>query len=156
MNANLLNEILDNPEEMEWLIYNGIEAYKKMIIESKDFTARIDNKKVRELLNKHTDPLLYILPKLVKYSDNDISFEDPIVANELNQLIQYVAKSEGLAISINTKGKIEPKELATKIRQYFELGSEWTTKLFSSKKISKFSYNISKTLQNRNVWVLVK
>ena len=31
MNANLLNEILADKEEMEWLIYNGIEKYKKMI-----------------------------------------------------------------------------------------------------------------------------
>lgn len=129
MNPNLLNEILSDPEEMEWLIYNGIEAYKKMITEGKDFSARVDEEKARELLGKHTDPISYILPKLVKYSDEDISSEEPIIANELNELIMYIAKDEGLAIDhIDTKGKINAKHLVSEIRETFGLDNEWTTK----------------------------
>lgn len=128
MNPNLLNEILSDPEEMEWLIYNGIEAYKKMITEEKDFSARVDEKKARELLGKHTNPISYILPQLVKYSNEDISSEEPIIAKELNELLMYVATKEGLSIGhIDAKGKIEAKYLASEIRATFELDDEWTT-----------------------------
>ena len=128
MNPNLLNEILSDPEEMEWLIYNGIEAYKKMITADKDFSARVDGEKARELLGKHTDPISYILPQLVKYSDKDISSEEPIIAKELNELLMYVATKEGLSIDhIDTKGKINARYLASEIRATFELDDEWTT-----------------------------
>lgn len=133
-NSNLLQEILDDPQEMEWLIYNGIEAYKDMITNGKDFKARIDGETTRNLLGKHTDPIPYILPSLVKYSDGDTSHEDPIVANELNKLIMYVAEDEGLSIdNIDAKGKINAKHLVAKIRETFELSDEWTTKMASVK-----------------------
>ena len=133
-NPNLLNEILDDHEEMEWLIYNGIEAYKKMIQNGRDFIARVNSDKARELLGKHTDPISYILPQLINYSSEDISYEEPIVANELNQLFMYVAKCKGLSIShIDTKGQITAKYLIAKIREQFDLDTEWTSKLASVK-----------------------
>ncbi|MEE3489344.1 MAG: DUF5906 domain-containing protein [Methanobrevibacter sp.] len=128
MNPNLLEELLTDPEEMEWLIYNGIEAYKKMITEGNDFKARIDDEKSREILGKFTDPIAHILPRLVKYSDTDISSEDPIITTELNQLIRYVAKCESLPIDVlDTKGHIKAKHLTSEIREEFGLGKEWTT-----------------------------
>lgn len=128
MNPNLLEEILTDPQEMEWLIYNGIEAYKKMITEGNDFKARIDDEKSREILGKFTDPIAHILPRLVKYSDKDISSEDPIITTELNQLIRYVAKCESLQIDVlDTKGNIKAKHLTSEIREEFGLGKEWTT-----------------------------
>lgn len=131
-NKNLLQEILDNPEEMEWLIYNGIEAYKKMISENNDFKARIDSEKARKLIGKHTDPISFILPQLVKYSDEDISDEEPVVAYELKELIMHVAKDEGLAIDhIDTNGQINARFLVGEIRDVFEINNEWTTKLAS-------------------------
>ncbi len=134
MNPKLLEEILNNPDEMEWLLYNGIKAYEEMITEGKDFTARVDIEKTRELLNKHTNPISFILPRLVKNSVEDTSSEDPIVATELNQLIQYVAKKEGLSISnIDAKGRIKAKDLISEIRNLFEFDNEWTSKLASVK-----------------------
>ena len=128
MNPNLLEEILTDPQEMEWLIYNGIEAYKKMVTEGNDFKARIDDEKSREILGKFTDPIAHILPRLVKYSDTDISSEDPIITTELNQLIMYVAKCESLQIDVlDTKGHIKAKHLTSEIREEFDLGKEWTT-----------------------------
>ena len=128
MNSKLLNEILDNPEEMEWLIYNGIEAYRNMINEGRDFTARVDDEKTRKLLGKHTDPISFILPKLVKHSTEDTSAEDPIIANELNKLIMFVAKCEGLEIGhIDNNGKIQAKHLISEIREVFGLDDNWTT-----------------------------
>lgn len=126
MNPNLLNEILADPEEIEWLIYNGIQSYKKMINNHKDFKARINGEKARQLLGKHTDPISHVLPKLVKYSNNE-NDEEPILANELNQLIIFVAESDGMAINnLDTRGLISPRFLASEIRDIFELDNNWT------------------------------
>ncbi len=156
MNANLLNEILADKEEMEWLIYNGIEKYKKMISEGRDFKARVDSKKARELLGKHTDPISYVLPMLVRYSDDDLSIEEPIIANELNKLIIFVAEHNGMAINhLDTQGKISARFLASEIRNLFEIGNDWTTKSQYVKKlgISTTIYpNLYKT-DDYNYWL---
>ena len=54
---------------MEWLIYNGIEAYRAMMqstAKNIDFKARVDEETTRKLLGTHTDTVTYILPKLVE------------------------------------------------------------------------------------------
>lgn len=128
-NPNLENEILEDPEEMEWLIYNGINAYKEMIQGNGDFKARIDEDEIRKLLGKHINPIPYILNQLVSYSKEDTTMEEPIPTVELNNLIQYVAKIEGLAITkINDSEQINPHYLASQIRATFELDNKWTTK----------------------------
>lgn len=156
MNANLLNEILADKEEMEWLIYNGIEKYKKMISEGRDFKARVDSKKARELLGKHTDPISYVLPKLVEYSDDNSSIKEPIIANELNRLIIFVAESKGMAINhLDTQGKISARFLASEIRNLFEIGNDWTTKSQYVKKLGKSTTiypNLCKT-DDYNYWL---
>ena len=69
-NEKLEEEILSNEEEMEFLIYKSIQAYKDMVENNRDFKARVTEDKTMELLGKHTDPITYILPKLVKYNKN--------------------------------------------------------------------------------------
>ena len=128
-NTNLLAEILADKEEMEWLIYNGIKKYKKMITEGRDFKARASVKKTREIMGKHTEPIKHVLKMLVKYSDDDLSDEEPIIAKELNQLILFVAECDGSEINhINAQGNIPPRILASEIRNLFEIDSDWTTK----------------------------
>lgn len=127
--AKLEDKILANDSEMEWLLYNGIEAYKKMIMEGRDFKARISEVKTRELLGKHTDPIAYIIPKLVKYTDMDLTgTEDTIKTDELNKLIIFVAKKEGLNITnLDKKGRISSKTLLKEIRSEFDLDKHYTT-----------------------------
>ena len=139
-NVNLEEEILSNPEEMEWLIYNGIESYKDMVQANdgrgRDFKARVDEQKTRELLGKHTDPISHVLGILVKYSDEAI-YEEPIIAAELNKLILYLAKKEGISINqIDNNGLIKPTVLAGKIREHFSL-ENWTTKTRHIPKLGK-------------------
>lgn len=125
-NKNLLKEILENNEEMEWLIYNGIKAYKKMVESKKDFKARINEDKTRELIGKHTDPITYVLPTLVKSTVTEV--EDPIIANELNELIRYLCGKKGMSINeLDDHGHIKARVLAEKIRTYFEFDHNWTT-----------------------------
>lgn len=128
-NKNLLKEILADEEEMEWLIYNGIKAYKDMIESEKDFEARIDEDKTKELLGKHTDPIRFVLSDLVKAEvDEDISLEDPIIASELNELIRFLVTKKGMSITdLDDYGRIKPHVLADKIRQCFDFDN-WTTK----------------------------
>lgn len=130
-NSNLLNEILADPQELEYLLYNGIESYKEMILNDNDFKARLDENKTIELLGKHTNPIEnYLLPKLVKvnyYAKKD--GEEPVITDELNQLLLYVAKQNGLSITeIEEKQyKIKPKTLLKKIRNCFDFDDSYTT-----------------------------
>ena len=50
----------------------GIKENELRNIIGKDFKARVDTEKARKLLGKHTDPVSCILPKLVKYYDEEI------------------------------------------------------------------------------------
>lgn len=127
--SKLEDKILANDSEMEWLLYNGIEAYRKMIEEGRDFNARVSETKTRELLGKHTDPIAYIIPKLVRYTDMDLTgTEDTIKTDELNRLIRFVAKKEGLNITnLDKKGRISSKTLLKEIRLEFDLDSNYTT-----------------------------
>lgn len=152
-NKNLLKEILADPHEIEYLLYNGIEAYKEMILNDRDFKARLDENKTIELLGKHTNPIKnFLLPRLVKvnyYANKDN--EEPIIANELNQLLLYVAKQHGLSITeIEEKQyKIKPKTLLKEIRECFDFGDEYTTTTTKDEtfKTVKMYPNLSKTFE---------
>ena len=92
------------------------------------------------------------MPRLVKvnyYTHKD--GEDPIIANELNQLILYVAKQHGLSITeIEEKQyKIKPKTLLKNIRECFDFGDEYTTTTGKDEqfKTVKVYPNLSKTLE---------
>lgn len=152
-NKNLLDEILADPQEIEYLLYNGIEAYKDMIENDREFKARLDENKTIELLGKHTNPIKnFILPRLVEvnyYANKD--GEEPIIANELNQLILYVAKQHGLSITqIEEKQyKIKPKTLLNQIRSCFDFDDSYTTTTTKDNnyKTVKMYPNLSKTLE---------
>lgn len=121
---HLYEDIIANDEEIEWLIYNGIEAYKEMVLSKKDFSARKSIEQTRMLLNRNTDSISYILPLLIKeYNPSSVyDEEEPIFTNELNDLIRYVAKKEGLSMSdLDNEGKIKAKVLINKIRDVFDL-----------------------------------
>jgi len=128
-NENLEEEILSNPEEMEYLIYQSIQAYKDMVENKRDFKARVDESKTMELLGKHTDPITYILPKLVKYNPRaEEDGEDNILPNELNKLVLFVAEKEGLNITgLNKKGEIKSNILIGAIRREFNFDKEYKT-----------------------------
>jgi len=142
VNENLLKEILENNEEIEWLLYNGIETYKKMVESGKDFKARIDENKTRELLGKHTDPITFVLPELVNEEvDEDTDDMSPIIAKELNELITYLCNKKGISVTdLDDHGHIKPRVLAEKIRTYFEFDYDWTTE---SKYISDLKKSVT-------------
>ena len=128
-NENLEAEILDNTEEMEYLIYQSIQAYKEMVENKRDFKARITEAETMELLGKHTDPIPYILSKLIKYNPKaEDDGEEYILPEELNKLVRFVSEKEGLNITgLNKKGLIKNNVLIGAIRREFNFDKEYTT-----------------------------
>ena len=126
-NANMLEDILEDPQNIEWLIYQGIEAYKNMVISGLDFTNRTTPLKTSQLLSKHEEPINYILPLLVKHTTEDITEEEPIITTELNQIILYYGEQNGLNITRGKDGLISKTKLIQSIRQEFELPKDYTT-----------------------------
>ena len=149
-NKDLLKEILADPQELEYLLFNGIAAYKDMIQNNREFKARVSEEKTIELLGKHTNPIGYLLPKLVNvnfYASKD--GEEPVIANELNQLLLYVAKQNGLSITAidEKRHRIKPKTLLNEIRKCFDFEKEYTTNTTKDAdyKTVKYYPNLCKT-----------
>ena len=140
--------LFDTKEDERVFKDNGIEAYRAMIQSSAkkiDFKARVDEETTRKLLGKHTDPIPYILPKLVEraYKKED---EDPIRTWELNELILFLAKKEGVSINkLDNKGRIQAKYLVETIRSCFDFGPNWTTASYSGDKKIRIYPNLCRT-----------
>ena len=131
-------EIINSTDDMEWLIYNSLKAFKEMDTAKKDFTLRVNEEKTMELIDKHANPLNYLLRKLilkhdesayetdVELIDDEINgeteFKKPyVIADELNRLIVYLSKQEGVQIPLDNHGKTSSRKLLNAIRDEFEL-----------------------------------
>lgn len=137
---NLAELICNSDENMEWLIYHSLEAYKEMVLNGEDFILRLDETKTLELLYKHSKPLNYLIRMLIAKHDPvafetevEISSDDSangvtefttpyIVADELKELIVYLSKIEGVQIPYDKKnGKVSSRKLLTAIKDEFDL-----------------------------------
>ncbi len=141
----LLNKILDNPEEIEWFIYESIQAYKEMLENSEDFILRKDGEATRKLVDKHQNPVNYVLNKLIIDYDpeiNTITDKESIVKNadypvfrqDLNDVIIEYAKEKGLELTLNRKEEISSKFLIGTIRYEFDLSDFYTTQTTDGKR----------------------
>ncbi|MEA4957997.1 hypothetical protein SDC9_21209 [bioreactor metagenome] len=142
-NKDLLADILNIPEEIEWLIYNSIESYKKMVFNDKDFLAKESFEKTELILNKHTMPLNFLVSELVSDNSSDTRIStDIIYTDELNRLCIKLAKKEGLDItSYMSKGKIKPVPLLNAIRGVFGFwDSRYSTNVSNIDNTSKRFY----------------
>ena len=142
-NSNMLGDILEDPQNMEWLIYNSIQAYKDMVSNGRDFINRTTPLKTSQLLSKHEDPIRHILKLMVKYTTEDISEEEPISTKELNQIIVYYGEQMGVNITRGTDGLINKTKLIQTIRHEFELSQDYKTEPRKIKEKDKYG-NIQK------------
>ena len=132
-NKTLLKDILNTPQEMEYLLFQGITAYKDMVINGRDFKARISEAKTMELLCKHTDPIAYILQKVIKYNENsEEDGEEPIIRDELNKLIVFIANKEGINLPNLKNNLIKPQTLINAVRREFGLDKDYKIKPLST------------------------
>lgn len=131
--------ITESDSDMEWLIYHSLQAYKEMVESGDDFILRLSEKETLELVNKHSKPLNYLVRKLIAKHDQEAyetdvelaadnvngetEFVTPyIIADELNRLVVYLSKKEGIQIPLDEKtGKASSRKLLNAIRDEFEL-----------------------------------
>lgn len=130
-NKNLFEDIISDDDNIEWLIYNSLKSYKEMVINNEDFTLRKTTKENLDLYNKHTDPLKWIIKKLIVFDDelfitSDISeydlnnYNSYIAVDELKQSILNYANKEGLDIS-NENNNLSTNKLTKAIIRAFNL-----------------------------------
>lgn len=131
--------IIENANDMEWLIYNSLEAYKEMVESGNGFYLKLSDEKTKELMYKHSKPLQYLVSKLILKHDKEAyesevelsadavngetEFSKPyIVVSEFNDLIIYLSKKHGVEIPLDAKtGKVNGRTLLGAIKDEFDL-----------------------------------
>lgn len=139
MIENLDKLIIETTGDMEWLIYNSLEAYKEMVESGNGFYLKLDDEKTKELMYKHSKPLNYLVTKLILKHDKEAyesevelsadavngetEFSKPyIVVSEFNDLIIYLSKKHGVEIPLDAKtGKVNGRKLLGAIKVEFDL-----------------------------------
>lgn len=136
---DLAKIITSSPDDMEWLIYHGLEAYREMVEANEDFILRLSEDETLALLYKHSQPLNYLVRKLILKHDPEAFTDDVelsadnvngetefikpyILTDELNELIIYLAEKEGIQIPLEKNtGKASSKGIMKAIKDEFDL-----------------------------------
>ena len=140
----LKDKILDNPEELEWLVYESLEAYKEVIESGNEFILKLNTEDTRHLLDKHSKPLNYLVSELIAKYDKE-AYEDDlklckgdaekeklkVIALDLNNLIVYLAKKEGLELNLDKRGLVNSRVLTGVLKK--ELDIDETEERFTTK-----------------------
>ena len=136
----LIDDILSDNECLEWLIYNSLDAYARMLRLGGKFTLAMNIEDTRKVLNKHQDPIAYCIGELIKeyelpevdnYGKPIYYDTEPIPNYELNQLVVALAKEEGLSLPLTKSGKLSGKRLTPAVRRALEIEEDdygtWNT-----------------------------
>ncbi len=120
---NLIGKILEDPEEIEWLIYHGLKEYKEMVEANQDFILRMNEKETKVLVEKYSKPVNYLVSKLVlKYDPEAFEYgESQVFSTPLNKMCVKLAEKEGIEVKTNKKDLIDPRVLTKAIKEEFEL-----------------------------------
>ena len=129
-NPNLEKEILSDDEEIEWLIYQSLQAYKEMEEAESDFIFKIGEEETKELIEKHTHPLNHIVSELILKHDPEAYDTDkemkpaefiPVFTDDLVDAILYVSDRDGIDVPVDKHGRINKTTLVNVIRDEFDL-----------------------------------
>ena len=152
---DLKSKILDNPEELEWLVYESLEAYRELIESDNEFILKLNTEDTRHLLDKHSKPLNYLVSELIAKYDvaayeeelklcksEDEKDKVKVIALDLNNLIVYLAKKEGLELNLDKRGLVNGKVLTGVIKRELEIenSEEFTTKVEKFKGVPLRTY----------------
>lgn len=152
---DLKSKILDNPEELEWLVYESLEAYRELIECDNEFILKLSTEDTRHLLDKHSKPLNYLVSELIAKYDKEAYEEDlelckseaekdklKVIALDLNNLIVYLAKKEGLELNLDKRGLVNGKVLTGVLKRELEIenSEEFTTKVEKFKGVPLRTY----------------
>ena len=128
---NLLTDITSNNDNIEWLIYNSLQAYNEMLKKGDDFILRKSYEDNLNLYNKHSNPLKWIISELFIFNmDNliindfgqyELINNDYLTVDEVKEAIKKCANKKGLDISEDNN--ITTKQLTNAIKSAFDLWS---------------------------------
>ena len=129
-NPNLEKEILSDDEEIEWFIYQSLQAFKEMEEAERDFIFKIGEEETKELIEKHTHPLNHIVEMLIEKHDpeaydteKDINPNEfiPVYTDDLVEAILFVSDRDGIDVPVDKHGRINKTTLVNVIRDEFDL-----------------------------------
>ena len=119
-NPNLETDILANPKELEWLIYESLKEYKK-VRNKEDFILKLSPEETRKLTEKHTNPLQYLLSLVIDKHDPLEEEQTPVIAKDLNKILIRLGELEGVDLELNKKNLIPPRKLLRAIKLEYDL-----------------------------------
>lgn len=162
MIENLDKKIIESADDMEWLIFNSLKAYKEMVESGNGFILKLSDDETKALMYKHSKPLQYLVSKLILkhdaaayktetelYDDSvngETAFVSPYIrADEFNELVVYLSKKEGVEIPLSEKtGRIDGRLLNKAVKDEFELHDyQMKTSDGSYKKYSSINHKIN-------------
>lgn len=129
-------KILADPEEIEWLIYESIQAYKDKEANKEQFILKITDSETRELIDKHTNPLNHLVRQLIVKHD-PLAYETeqglnpkfkPVIANDLASAILHLANTIGLDIPLDRNEQVSKRKLIGVLKTEFDLWEGETVK----------------------------
>ena len=128
---DLDKKILAEAEEVEWFIYESIQAYKEMVENGETFVFKISDEETKELIEKHTHPINHIVRMLIlkhdpkAYDDEKAAdFKNefrPIFTDDLVDAILFVSDRDGIDVPVKKHGKIDQRKLLNVIRDEYDL-----------------------------------
>lgn len=152
-NKNLFDDIIENDDNIEWLIHSSLEAYKDIVINNKSFTLKKSTNENLDLYNKHSNPLKWIVKKLIVFDDSYIPTSDIneydltnyitcyISVDELKQSILTFANNEGLDIGLTDNNNLSTNRLTNSIKSAFNLWALNDSIGYDYKPIQKQEHN---------------
>ena len=96
-NVNFENEILEDKEGLEWLIYNSIQAYQDMIKNKRNPVLLLNEEENETKLLKLHKQELYLINKYCQITDTDIE-DVPLTKRLFFKLMNYFAENEPIDI----------------------------------------------------------
>ncbi len=133
---DLDKKIIESKDDMEWLIYNSLEAYRKMCEEGRDFHLRKSEKETQEEIINNNNPILPAIEHLLEYrqfeQEDTQGGEDwreidatetsnLIPVNELEEVLKKWIPEQGYNLELNKQGKIYHKKMLDAIKTVFDL-----------------------------------
>lgn len=119
---NLDGLIISSKEDIEWLIYHSIMAYRKMVANHQRFTLKMDANKTDELYDRMSRPLDYILLDLFEGIDPDNECEyDEVVVSDAIKVIELYAKDTGKSLSLGKNNSVKGRKILNTMRYVFEV-----------------------------------
>ena len=138
---DLDKQIIESKEDMEWLIYSSLEAYKQMCTEERNFNLRKSEEETQEEIINNNNPILPAIEQLLEYQQFEqvmtqegedweemdaTKTSNYVIVKELEQVLKKWIPENGYNLELNKQGKIYHKKILDAIKTIFDL---WDTEI---------------------------